>query len=93
MRRAFIEALHSYKTKRGLNLLWDDLPGSFVIFESKRNIVIDNRGDKLVVRVLKNHTAFASQLPYPVFIARIDPGYGQLSVLKPEQRVEVLHKR
>ena len=62
------------------------------IFRSESHVLLDDRGDDLIVRILKDHAGLLPDLPDVLLTLRIHPVDPHRSLCGDEQRIDVLRE-
>ena len=93
MRRFFCVLAHADSPKRVVDAHADFLGRHAVVFKAESHILLHNRRDDLVIRILKDHARVLTDIENEVVVLRVHPADPNRAASRHIQRVEELGQR
>ena len=90
--RTLFKAAHAYALQSAAHFFRNILFRRAEVSQPKGDILLHQRGDELIVRVLKYHAAGPADLPQVGASLRVQPRHGQFSALHRDQRLQMAGK-
>ena len=92
MWRVATVCLHMYGRERIINAVIDLLAGKPQVLRPKGNVLLHDRRDQLIVRVLEDHTCRLADVQKVSLVRRIHPRNDHLALCRQVERIDELGK-